>query len=106
MEGSIPERDWKKFRSIKDKLLDTACDRILAKTKTLIEKGNGHKTYLQLWDMIQKEDKKISEMFDDPRRNNALYKIAALDREDLIDEETLKEFSEETREKLRIINQM
>jgi hypothetical protein len=53
--------------------------------------------------MIQKEDEKIAEMFDDPRRSNAFYKIASLAREGLIDEETLKEFSEETQEKLRII---
>jgi hypothetical protein len=106
MDSSISERDWKKFKSIKDTLLDTACERILEKIKALIEEGNGHRTYLQLWKVIRQEDAKIAEMFDDLKRSNALFKIAVLVRNDLINEETLKEFSAETQERVRSINQM
>ena len=106
MTRSFPERDWKKLRAMKDKLLETACDRIMNKMKVLIENRNGenHKTYLKLWKMIRQEDKKISEMFDDLKRSNAFYKIAALVRYKLIDEATLKEFSKETQESIKLIN--
>ena len=108
MSRSIPEKDWKKFRAIKDELLDTACDRILEKIKDLIGNRNGenHKVYLKLWKVLKQEDHKIADMFDDPKRSNALYKTAALVRYDLIGEDMLKEFSEETQEKIKIINQM
>ena len=35
---SIPERDWKKLRAMKDDVLAEACDRILSKIDRLIKK--------------------------------------------------------------------
>jgi len=42
----IPESDWKKLSSIKDDLLNIACERILEKCSALIvqRKGNAHET--------------------------------------------------------------
>ncbi len=86
---------------MKDELLDIACSRILDKTQMIIDNRNegSHSAYLKLWKLVDQEDEKISEMFDNLKRSTALYKIAALVRNDLIDEERLKEFSEETQEK-------
>ena len=105
---SIPEIDWKKLRAMKDKLLQIACERIFEKVATVIE-GRGsesHKAYLNLWKTLKKEDDELSTMFDDLKRSNAIYKIAAWKRNGLIGDEDLKQFSEETQESINIINQI
>lgn len=101
--NSVPESDWKKFRAMKDELLDTACARVLKKIKALIEDGHeeNHTTYLKLWKTIKQEDLKIADMFDNPKRSNAILKITALVTHGLIDENTLEAFSKETRKRVR-----
>lgn len=104
----FPERDWKKLRSIKKDLLDVACERILKKIENLINNktNDNHKAYLKLWKLIRKEDRKIATMFDDPKRSNAIFQMAELVKHDLIDQKTLKEFSQETQERINRILEM
>ncbi|MFO7890389.1 MAG: hypothetical protein R6V04_08620 [bacterium] len=101
----FPERDWKKLRSIKKDLLDVACERILKKIEYLINNktNDNHKTYLKLWKLIRQEDRKIATMFDDPKRSNAIFQMAELVKNDFIDQKTLKEFSQETQERINRI---
>lgn len=104
--NTIPERDWKKLRAIKYDLLDIACDRILNKIKILINNkktGENHKTYLKLLKLIKREDKKIGIMFDDPKRSNTIQQMVELVNNNLITDEILEEFSEETRERIKVI---
>lgn len=108
MSKSVPEKDWKLLRSVKDELLESACDRILIKLQSLIDKKNDnkHQIYLKIWKTLNHEDRKISEMFDDMKRSNAIFKIAALANYHLINAEILSQFSEKTQESVRIINDM
>lgn len=104
----FPERDWKKLRSIKDKLLQNACENILEEVENTI-KGRGtesHKAYLALWKLMKKEDEEIALMFDDLKRSTAIYKLAAWKRNKLLTEDDLKEFSEETQSSIDFINQL
>jgi hypothetical protein len=99
---NIPESDWKKLRSLKDDLLNIACDRILQKISALIaqQEGNAHETYLKLWDVMKEEDEDISAMFDDLKRSNAFFKLAHLRRNRVIEE-----FSAETKHLVNAINE-
>jgi len=58
-----------------------------------------HKAYLEIWDIIHAGDAKIGEMFNDLRRSNAVFKLAAWQKYGL-----LKEFSEETQASIDAIN--
>ena len=101
----IAERDWKRLRKLKPELLEQACGDILQSVKALIETpGKGrHEAYLELWRLLDEEDKRIGVMFDDHTRSQAIFKIAVLYRNGLITETMLEEFSEETREMVRYI---
>jgi hypothetical protein len=104
---NIPESDWKKLRSLKDDLLNIACDRILQKISALIaqQEGNAHETYLKLWDVMKEEDEDISAMFDDLKRSNAFFKLAHLRRNRVISDERFEEFSAETKHLVNAINE-
>ncbi|WP_027360660.1 hypothetical protein [Desulforegula conservatrix] len=100
---NIPENDWKIIRSMKDEMLNKACNTIFDKIKSIIDsKGNeSHKAYLQVWHTINNEDKEIGAMFDDLKRSNAVLKLARWKINGLIDDEDLKKFGKETRDKIK-----
>lgn len=104
----IQEKDWKKLRSMEKNLLDKAVGNSLSKIRLLIDEGQGgnHKTYLALWDLIRDEDKKIGNMFDDMKRSAAIQKIAFMCKYKIIDEDILREFSEETQERVNTLIQI
>ena len=60
--------------------------------------GKEHKSYLDLYRLIEAEDAKIAEMFNNPTRNNVLLKIVALKNHGVLSNEQLQLFSEETQE--------
>lgn len=95
---SIPERDWKKIRDLKGELLNVACEQIFQRVEKLSagRAGQHHKTYLELYKLIEKEDNAIAEMFDGLSRNSAFFKIAALKHNGVLTDEQMGLFSEET----------
>lgn len=96
---SIPERDWKRIRDLKDELLNVACEQIFQRIEKLSadRAGQQHKSYLELYNLIKKEDDAIAEMFDGLSRNSALFKIAALKHYGVLTDAQFELFSEETR---------
>jgi len=105
---SVPEADWKKLRTMKDKILQEACKKIFKKITDIIDgrEHDRHKAYLDLWKTLKKEDNEISIMFDDLKRSNAIYKLAAWKRNGLVADDDWNKFSEQTRETIDVINQI
>ncbi len=97
--STFPERDWKKLRSLHPDLLDEACRRILAEVHERIDSttADNHARYLALFDLLRKRDREIAEMFNDPKRGNAVRRLAAMRIHGLLSDELLERFSEETR---------
>ncbi len=95
---SIPEKDWKQLRALKDTMLSIACNRIFEKIEKIskVRKGSEHESYLKVWKMIHKEDSKIAVMFDDLKRSNAIMKLAAWRKNRLLPDKELAQFTEET----------
>ena len=58
---------------------------------------------MEIWKLLKKEDKKIAAVFNDQRRSNAIFKIAALRSYGYLSDEEMKGFSTETQEKVKII---
>ncbi len=94
----IPEKDWKLLRSIKDDLLNSACEEIFKKVDSISKSRSNsqHSAYLELWDLIDKEDDKIGEMFNDLKRRNAVLKLVSLSIHGVLPAEQLSRFSKET----------
>lgn len=96
---SLPERDWKKLRSLHPELLAEACERILAEVRELIDdkSEDNHARYLALFKLMRKRDREIADMFNDLKRSNAIYMLTALRHHGLLTDGLLERFSEETR---------
>lgn len=103
--SSIPEKDWKLLRAMKDEKLNQACGGILERIEAeLKNKGKeNHKAYLEVWEVVNSSNREIAEMFDDLRRSNAVLKLASWRRYGLLTEKELNEFSEETRSTIEAI---
>ncbi len=100
--SSVPERDWKLFRKLQEKLTASACELIFTQVDKLCKNraGKEYQSYLDLYHLIQAEDAKIAEMFDNPTRNNVLLKIVALKDFGVLTAEQLQMFSSETQERV------
>jgi len=102
----IPETDWKKLRSLKTRVLNEACSRILDAVPKILQNRNGreHEAYLELWKLLQEQDDLIALMFNDFKRSTAFYKLAAWLEHGLVSEDDLALFSEETQAIIKLIN--
>ena len=104
----IPERDWKHLRTLKESVLAEACERIFEDIEDILQtrQGNEHESYLKLWKLLRHGDEDIATMFDDLRRSNALMKLASWTANNLLSDDDLQGFTEETRQRIRIIESL
>lgn len=103
--SSVTEKDWKLFRKLQSELTARVCDTIFKKVDTLSQqrKGKEHQSYLQLYKLIKDEDRLISDMFDNPTRNNVLFKIIELKSHNVFQDDEFAQFSEETQQRVKEI---
>lgn len=103
--SSVTEKDWKLFRKLQAQLTAKACELIFIKAQTIANNraGKEHASYLELYDLIQNEDHKIGEMFNNPTRNNLLLKLVSLTAYGVLTAEQLAMFSQETQERIASI---
>jgi len=95
---TISERDWKIIRDLKPELLNLSCEQIFHRIEKLSagRAGQQHQTYLKLYKLIEKEDEKIAKMFNDLKRSNAFFKIAALRLNGVLTDAQMELFTEQT----------
>ena len=105
---SIPEKDWKQLRRLHDKMLAMACERIFHEIETILKarKGREHESYLKLWKMLREEDEEIAVMFDDLKRSNATMKLASWRANNLLSDDDLESFTEETQHRIKALEEM
>lgn len=105
--SGIPEQDWKKIRAIKDKKLNEICADILSEINQEIKnKGEkNHKAYLKVWDIVDRRDNDIADMFNDLKRSNAVFKLALWKKKGYLEDKELSEFTESTRSTIKSICQ-
>lgn len=97
---SVPEKDWKVLSGLKANLLNSACEAIFQRVEQILStrQGQEHASYLELWKLIQDDDKAIAEMFDDVTRSKAIYKIIALRQHGILTDAQLALFSQQTQD--------
>ena len=105
MSVSLPERDWKYLRAVKDQLLANLCRSINESAVQIVQTGGltEHEKYLKLYRHIEASDKIVAECFDDWRRSNLWLKVVLLCRHKLLSDEHLKSLSNELRDRLELL---
>ena len=75
--SSVPEKDWKLFRKLQVELTAKACELVFKNVENIANDrvGKEHQSYLDLYSLIEDEDAKIAEMFNNPTRNNGQIQL-------------------------------
>lgn len=101
------ESDWKYLRSIEKTLLNRLCNRILDNLQVECNeekrKPDAHAQYLKIYHLIEKWDKIVAECFDDWRRSKVIYNILFLIKHQVISNEEIEQFSDETKECIKFL---
>ncbi|MCZ6872281.1 MAG: hypothetical protein ACE10E_07895 [Acidiferrobacterales bacterium] len=92
---------------IRCQLLNFACEHIFEKIEEIIRerKGKKHEVCLKSWNLMKKENREISLMFDHLRRRNTIHKLAAWKRNGVISNESFSAFSDETKQTVGVLNE-
>jgi len=108
MAGSIPERDWKYMKKIKDELIARLCERINKESVAILNEdiSSENEKYFKQYKHVQDSDSIIANCFDDWRRSTLLTKLITLQHHKLISKEHIGQLSEETNQKLKAFMEM
>ena len=101
----IKESDWKYLRKIKDAILNRHCNAILEVIGLINEnrKGEEHKSYIQIYRLLEDKDKEIATTYNDIKRSNAIEKIYLMRRHLAMTDTEFSKFSEETQDRVNHI---
>jgi len=94
----IKESDWKYLQTIKNKILNRHCEAILEVVDLILQnrKGEEHKSYIQIYGLINIKDEEIADTYNDLKRSNAIEKICHMRRNLAMTDEEFSKFSDET----------
>ena len=96
----MQESEWKRFRKLHVVALNRFCEKVLQEISQIgaDARKSPHERYLQIYKVIQQQDKVIAEAFNDSRRSTALMQLAVIHSRGLITDDELSEFTQETRD--------
>jgi len=79
--------------------LERHCDRVLREVERVVQDSSmgTHARYQVLFELFQRRDRKIAQLFNDPRRSTALTMLAGLHAEGLLTDEEFSRLSPDTR---------
>ena len=103
MEGDLPESDWKIVRKLHELALERFCQRVLADIERIVSvtSQKAHTRYLDIFKIIEEQDKEIEWIFNDLSRSNAMEHLFAIQTRGLLSEEEFSRLSQETRDKIK-----
>lgn len=100
MPGNIKESDWKLLSQSRTDALERFCQRILSEIERINANNalSAHQRYLEIYQIIERRDKEIAQIFNDHRRSTALNELAAIKSHGLLTPEEFLRFSQEARD--------
>jgi hypothetical protein len=103
MEDDLPESDWKVVRKLHGLALDRFCQRVLTDIERInsVVSQKAHTRYLEIFKLIEEQDKEIEWIFNDLRRSNAMEHLCAMQTRGLLSEEEFSRLSQETRDQVK-----
>jgi len=98
MREQIAEPDWKLFRKLHPIMLDRFCRRILDEVEEITDNLalSNHQRFLAPNELIRGRSAEMSDSFDDMRRSMAITLLARIRFHDLLTDDELAQFSQET----------
>ncbi|MBW4056443.1 MAG: hypothetical protein HIU83_13775 [Proteobacteria bacterium] len=92
---SISEADWKVYRQLHPILLNRYCQQVLKEIGNIGSENekSEHERYLAIYQAIQRHDREIELLFNNPRRSSALMQIMTINNRGLFTKEELILFS-------------
>ena len=108
MNDKIAEEDWQRVRDLPEGILNRACDEALQGIEKLAaSRGQDNlKCYNQLWKFMREKDEKITQMFDDFKRSNAVFKLAMWRKNGLLPQTVYDDLTEETQNHIDTYNHL
>ena len=99
----IPEPDWKVFKRVREHALQRFCEQVLAEAAaTCTRPGlSAHERYGELYGLIQDRNRTMALAFDEFRRSTAVDCIRMFRTLELLTDEEIAEFSEDTQYRTR-----
>lgn len=93
----MKESDWKIFKKIKTKALDTFCKNVLQEFNTIIkdESKTAHENYLTLYEKIHERDDILASIFNGHSRSKADFQLMAMRFRGIADDALVKTLSPE-----------
>ena len=103
MASRINEADWKLFREVRGRALERFCERVLSEVSRLAAETDqsSHRRYLAVFELLQRQDERLGDTFNNPRRSTALLQLMHMRSQDLLTEDEFARFSDETRARVQ-----
>lgn len=103
MDGDLPEPDWKTVRKLHDLALERFCQRVLEDIERIhsATSKNAHSRYLEIFKVIEEQDKEIEWIFNDLNRSNAMEHLCAMRTRGLLAETEFALLSQETQDQVQ-----
>ena len=97
MPKPISEPDWKRFKSLRLLAIERFCNAVHkeAAAITASNEGTAHERYRELYQLMEKRDKEIVQLFDPHTRSRAVRQLVGLCRFGLVAENELNVFSDD-----------
>jgi len=94
---AISEKEWKAFKKIKAKAVDQFCQSVLDETTLLCTQPDKttHERYLEVWGLIQKRNREMSQIFDGHSRSKAIVQLRMMRQMGLVNDDELQVFDAE-----------
>jgi hypothetical protein len=96
---TIQEADWKVLRRLRPLALERFCERVLAEIESVRHENaqSSHQRYLNIFQIIERRDREMGRIFDDPKRSNALTMLTQMRSNELLTEDEFSSMTLETR---------
>ncbi len=105
MPPEVPEADWRVLRRVHPLAVERFCERVLGEVERVTRNcvQSNHERYLEIFQLMQRRDRDIALLFDNPRRSRALTMLARIRSEGLLTEEEFSSLSQQTRSAVEML---
>jgi hypothetical protein len=107
MQHECPESDWKTFSELRPVALERFCKRVLDEVPRfpLGTERSYHQRYLELFRWLGERNDELARAFDDPRRSQMLWQLAAIYADGLLKPDEFARFTPHTRKRVQGLGQ-
>jgi hypothetical protein len=102
---TIAEAEWKVLRRLHPLALERFCERVLAEIEQVTQNRTqgAHQRYLDIFKIVERRDRDIARLFNDPRRSQALTMLTGIRSEGLLTDDEFSALSPETRNAIEML---